>query len=210
MQISAAALNCLYRFIGGPLGVDLTLTIVRYATGFVTRSTIDVVDDEADLGSTSSLPPVPSVLRKRKMESVSETCCSSRFPDAKRPFSKESPSKCYPKSLSVLDMIKLGKIVDSCRTTVVRLYSFDIDLMTWSKVPKTVEFLIEEQPLGQGGFRSAYKATSQNVDFKNSCWVIKKYLPDAVATIEATNHTLEDHNKKVVQCICWPATLHFN
>ena len=26
-----------------------------------------------------------------------------------------------------------------------------------------------------------------------------KYLPDAVATIEATNHSLEDHNKKVVQ-----------
>ena len=156
---------------------------------FVPRSTIDVADDVAGLGSTSSLPPAPSVLRKRKMESISETC-SSRFPEAKRPFSKESPSKCYPKSLSVLDMIKLGMIVDSCRTTVVRLYSFDIDLMTWSKVPKTVEFLIEEQPLGQGGFRSAYKATSQNVDFKNSCWVIKKYLPNAVAIIEATNHTL--------------------
>ncbi|CAB4026843.1 transient receptor potential cation channel subfamily M member 6-like [Paramuricea clavata] len=96
-------------------------------------------------------------------------------------------------------MMKLGKIVDSRKTTVVHMYTFDIDLMTWSKVAQTVEFLVEANPLGQGGFRSAYKATTHNAEFKKCSWVIKKYLPDAVETIQATNHSLEDHNKKVVQ-----------
>jgi hypothetical protein len=92
-------------------------------------------DVEADLGNTSRLPPAPSAVRKRKVESASTSCFSSSFPESMRPAnSNGNPSKCYPKSLSVLDMMKLEKIVDSRKTTVVHMYSFDIDLMTWSKV----------------------------------------------------------------------------
>jgi hypothetical protein len=107
---------------------------------FIPRSSIDVVDDdvEADLGNTSSLPPAPSAVRKRKVESASTSYFSSSFSEYKRSaISNGSPSKCYPKSLSVLavlDMMKLGKIVDSRKTTVVHMYTFDIDLMTWAKV----------------------------------------------------------------------------
>ena len=104
---------------------------------FIPRSSIDVVDDdvETDLGNTNSLPPAPSAVEKRKVESGSTSCFSSSFPESKRPaISNGSPSKCYPKSLSVLDMMKLGKIVNSRETMVVNMYSFDIDLMTWSKV----------------------------------------------------------------------------
>jgi hypothetical protein len=179
---------------------------------FIPRTINVVDDDEADIENTSSLPPAPSVVRKRKMESASTSYFSRSFPDSKRPTtSNGSPSKCYPKRLSVLDMMKLGKIVDSRKTTVVDLYSFDIDLMTWSKVPQTVQFLVEVNPLGQGGFRSAYKATTRHAEFKKCSWVIKKYLPEAAATIEATNHSLEDHNKKVVQMhMRWHATLLFS
>ena len=98
---------------------------------FIPRTINVVDDDEADIENTSSLPPAPSVVRKRKMESASTSYFSRSFPDSKRPTtSNGSPSKCYPKRLSVLDMMKLGKIVDSRKTTVVDLYSFDIDLMT--------------------------------------------------------------------------------
>ena len=169
---------------------------------FIPRSSIDVAEDdddiEADSWNTSSLPHALSAPRNRKVESTS-TCFSSSFPEPKQPaILKGSTSKCCPKSLSVLDMMKLGQIVDSRKTTVVHMYSFDINQMTWSKLPQTVEFLVEANPLGQEGFRSAYKATTHNAKFKKCSWVIKEYLPDAVATIDATNHSLEDHNKKVV------------
>lgn len=154
-----------------------------------------LIVDVVDKGSL----PSPSRETKRKRETASETCSASCLSNAKRSFPSVNPSKCYPKSLSVLDMIKLGKIVDAQNTTLVHMYSFDMELMTWSKVAKTVEFIVEKQPLGQGGFRNAYNATSRDEEFKNSNWVIKKYLPEAVATIQATNQTVEDHNKKVVQ-----------
>ncbi|CAB4002438.1 transient receptor potential cation channel subfamily M member 6-like [Paramuricea clavata] len=161
---------------------------------FIPRSSIDVVDDdvETDLGNTSSLPPAQLAVRKRKVESAST---SSSIPEYKRPAtSNASPSKCYPKSLSVFDMMKLGKIVDSRKTTVVHMYTFDIDLMTWS-----MSFWLKQTLWVKGDSLSAYKATTHNADFKRCSWVIKKYLPDAVDTNQATNHSLEDHNKVVVQ-----------
>ncbi len=113
------------------------------------------------------------------------------------------------KSLSVPDMMKLGKIIDSRKTTVVDLYSFDLDLMTWSKVPQTVEFLVEANPLGQGGFRSVYKTTTHHAEFKKCSWVIKKYLPDAVAPLKQQT-TLW---KTTIGCpmhMRWHATLLFS
>ena len=170
---------------------------------FIPDSSIDV-DLSADLKSVStsasSLPPGLTTIRKREAKStVNSEAYSSSLPKAKRPCTGGSPSKCYPKSLSVLDMLKLGKIVDKHKTTVIHLYSFDINLMSWSKVPKTVEFFLDPNSLGEGGFRTAYKATSQHAEFKSSSWVIKKYLLTAVSTIEATNLTVVDHNKRVVQ-----------
>ena len=120
---------------------------------FVSDSELDIISSnviKSYTASTSSIPPVSSIFRKRKTESTSDGG-SSCLPEAKRSFSGRSRSKCYPKSLSMLDMMKLGKTVDSQKTTVIHLYSFDISLMTWSKVPKTVEFCVDEKPLGQGG-----------------------------------------------------------
>ena len=55
---------------------------------------------------------------------------------------KASPvkSQCYPKSLSVLEMLKMGKVLNNKRTTVITLHSFNIELMAWNLVPTTVEF----------------------------------------------------------------------
>ena len=105
----------------------------------------------------------------------------------------------YPKSLSVLDMLKLGKVINEKTSTIISLFSFDIKEMAWSLMPKAVEFIINKEPFGSGGFREAFKATSKTPKFKSSVWVIKKYLPDALMTIEQTNQTTEQHTKKVVQ-----------
>ena len=90
--------------------------------------------------------------------------------------SAASPSKFVPRSLSVMDMIKLGKVI-SKKTTSVQIYAFDMKDMSWSETLIVAEFTIEPQPFGVGGFRKAFKAVSPHKKFEASTWVIKKYLP---------------------------------
>ena len=72
-------------------------------------------------------------------------------------------------------------------------------LMVWSRKPTTVEFLIDKEPIGEGGFREAFKATSKPQGFQGRDWVLKKYLQSAENTIAETNQTVEQHTMKVVQ-----------
>ena len=59
---------------------------------------------------------------------------------AKGSGASSSPSKFAPLSLSAADKIKLGKIGTSQGpTTVVHLHTFDMDLLSLSKLPITVE-----------------------------------------------------------------------
>ena len=109
-----------------------------------------------------------------------------------------SPSKFVPRSLSVVDMIKLGKVINK-KTTSVQIYTFDMKHMTWSGTPRIAEFTIKPEPFGVGGFRKAFKATSHNKNFEGSTWVIKKYLPKVLNDIEVIGQTVEEHTKKVVQ-----------
>ena len=72
-----------------------------------------------------------------------------------------SPSKFAPLSLSITDMIKLGKIgTTQDTTTVVHLHTFDMDLLSWSKLPITVEFNEEKEPFAHGEFRNAHEAAT--------------------------------------------------
>ena len=81
-------------------------------------------------------------------------------------------------------MLKLGKVIAKNRTTVIDIFMFEH--MEWSTAPMTVEFRIADQPFASGGFREAFKATSDTLGFSGVTWVIKKYL----------RGTLEDVVKK--------------
>lgn len=96
-------------------------------------------------------------------------------------------------------MIKLGKLANSKATTVISIYKFDMENLSWSKVPATVEFNEEKQPFGSGGFRNAYKATTKHPEFNCPTWVIKRYLPEALKSIDEVGQTIEEHTRKVVQ-----------
>ena len=48
--------------------------------------------------------------------------------------------KNYPRSMSVSDMMKLGKLADGKESTVINVYKFDITSVTLSQVPIVVEF----------------------------------------------------------------------
>ena len=101
--------------------------------------------------------------------------------------SAPSLSKFVPRSLSVVEMLKLGKVITQS-TTSVHIYAFNFNEMSWSKTPSTVDFSMDKEPFGTGGFRQAFKATSNDKEFQGT-WVIKKYLPKSITDIEATGQS---------------------
>lgn len=58
---------------------------------------------------------------------------------------------------------------------------------------------LKKEPIGTGGFRQAFEATSQTKGFNTKKWVIKKYLTKTVEDIQFLNQTVESHTKKIVQ-----------
>ena len=142
--------------------------------------------------------------RKRKIDDISEGDNAEHGKAAvavaslPQQVSSQSPSKFVPQSLSVVEMLRLGKLIPNT-TTPVEIFNFDMSVMAWTGRPTAVEFSIESQPLGTGGFRKAFKATSNDRGFQGSTWVVKRDLEKASEDIIAIGQTLEEHTKKVVQ-----------
>ena len=135
------------------------------------------VDEEAtvEIPASTAEPYLAEPLSKKKklpqrVGSPPTSHTSARIESA------ASPSKFVPRSLSVVDMIRLGKVI-SKKTTSVQIYVFDMKGMSWSEIPIVAEFTIEPQPFGVGGFRKAFKSVSYHKNFTDSTWLIKKYLP---------------------------------
>ena len=138
-----------------------------------------------------SITEVPRPPKRNRVETAS----AKSLPCNKQ----SSPSKHCPKSLSVLEMLKLGKVIkEKSSYDSIELFAFDINEMAWCR-DSTVQFSIAKEPIGQGGFCEAFKATSKAGEFKSRDWVVKKYLQSAEDTIAETNQTVEQHTTKVVQ-----------
>ena len=135
--------------------------------------------------------------RKRKISEISQGQKAAAVTSVSQRAS-QSPSKFVPRSLSVVDMLKLGKLITNT-TTSVEIFNFDMSGMAWTGRPSTVEFSIEPEPFGTGGFRKAFKATSNDRGFNGSTWVVKKYLKKAADDILTIGQTIEEQTKKVVQ-----------
>ena len=152
---------------------------------------VERVGEGTELGIRERRPSLKSPPAKRHF-SGAETKTRS---ESKK--SAPSPSKFVPRSLSVVEMLKLGKVITQS-TTSVHIYAFNFNEMSWSKTPSTVDFSIEKEPFGTGGFRQAFKAATNYQEFQGT-WVIKKYLPKSISDIQATGQSIEQHTKKVVQ-----------
>ena len=118
---------------------------------------VESVDVELDPGDGPSEP-------KRQKSNVS---CFAGSPSKSVPTfcRKDAPGATqYPKSLSVSEMMKLGKTIKET-TTAVDVFTFDVGALSWSKERERVEFMISKTPFASGGFQEAYKATSRNKKF---------------------------------------------
>ena len=150
---------------------------------------IESVDTELDPGEGPSEP-------KRRKGAISYAGSPSKSVPA---FSRKyMPPKQFPKSLSISKMLKLGKTIEET-ATVIEVFTFDLEALSWSKEPDRVEFSVAKTPFASGGFRKAYKATSRDKKFAGKQWVLKRYLPETQKTIEEMGDTEESHTKKVVQ-----------
>ena len=159
---------------------------------FVERAVVDL-DEGPEPGPEESQPEFPASKKR---------CLPESQLKRKSQPSTSAPSPCKSKfvarSLSVVDMLKLGKGIVKT-TTSINIYPFGFDSMTWSRTPSNIEFTIDEEPFGVGGFRKAFKAKSLEKEFTSNTWVVKKYMAKAVEDITTTGQTVEQHTKKVVQ-----------
>ena len=125
---------------------------------------IESVDVELDPGEG------PSQLKHQKSNVSYAGSPSKSVPTFYR---KDVPVwKQYHKSLSVSEMLKLGKTIKET-TTAIDMFTFDLDGLSWSKEPERVEFTVSKTLFTSGGFREAYKATSRNQKFAGKQWVLK-------------------------------------
>ena len=123
---------------------------------------------------------------------------STSHPCGIRPEKVSPESRFIPKSLSVVDMLKLGNQIKRT-TTAIEVYNFDFQAMAWSASPVLVDFNMEETAFGAGGFREAFKATSKHKEYSYTNWVVKHYLDKSLEDMRTLGQTPEQHTKKSVQ-----------
>ena len=115
-----------------------------------------------------------------------------------RPDKVSPESRFIPKSLFVIDMLKLGNQIKRT-TTTIEIYNFDFQATAWSASPVLVDFNMEDTAFGVGGFREAFKATSKHKDYSYTTWVVKRYLDKSLEDMRTLGQTPEQHTKKSVQ-----------
>lgn len=113
-------------------------------------------------------------------------------------FARERAQRHYPKSLSISKMLQLGKTIEETSTSI-EIFPFNLQEMSWPTCGERADFTVAKKPFASGGFREAYKASSNSARFKVNTWVVKKYLPETLTVLEEMNETVESHTKKVVQ-----------
>ena len=84
-------------------------------------------------------------------------------------------STVFPKSVSVTDLLKAGKLVKPPATnmTALDLENFDVTEMKWVR-SGSLKLEIEETGFSHGAFRDAFRATSVDKNVAQTKWVVKQ------------------------------------
>lgn len=110
------------------------------------------------------------------------------------------PKTVYPKSISLENLLRAGKLVKPPEITTLKVEAFDVGNAKWVAMP-TIEVEIEQKSFAGGAFRDAYKAKCVNKGGSlGEELVVKKYSPEAIKEItETLKVPLKNHTKKQVQ-----------
>ena len=91
-----------------------------------------------------------------------------------------------PKSLSAIDMMKLGQHVQNKErhSAKILIEKFNMESTEWS-IRKEVLFEIDDKAFVEDGFHMAYKAEGNYESFIGNTWVVKKYRISSKETCES-------------------------
>ena len=126
-----------------------------------------------------------------------KTSAESNFKKPKPGSDSGTSRQEVPKSISISQMMNLGKVL-SKDMTMIEVFNFDFDAQMWSSVPQTIEMSMEPHKFAEGGFRDAYKAVGTSPGFKGK-WVVKIYKQSTLECIKQLGQTPEMQAKKCVQ-----------
>ena len=143
---------------------------------------------------------VPSPEKKNQRQAARATARSVFTPPAK----VITPNKTvFPKSVSISELLKAGKLVKPKAATDLELEQFNIQNSLWVNF-STLKVVIEEKEFDSGTFRNAFlaKPSGDNLPHLSaSDWVIKKYNQAAITSIiEDLKISIEDHTRKKSKC----------
>ena len=102
-----------------------------------------------------------------------------------------------PKCLSVIDMMKLGKLIRNKErsSAKVLIEKLNKEKNEWSISKETI-FEIEDKAFAEDGFHMAYKAKSDDESLRGNKWVVKKYNASSKETFENMGETCESQSRK--------------
>ena len=69
------------------------------------------------------------------------------------------------KSLSVVEVLKLGTVIHDRSTDIIQLYTFNVNQMSWSRNQQEVEFAIENEPMELKDSGEHFKLAAQHQVF---------------------------------------------
>ena len=138
---------------------------------------------------------------ERKRSAASEPASPPKRKRCANPLENQT---LVPKSVSLGDLLRAGKLVKPKQKVLLHLEQFDVTKCTWLK-SGAIAVEIEEKKFSSGAFRDAFHArytpTDSQTDQSNAVeWVVKKYQEKSLRTITEVLHmTVEDHTRKQVQ-----------
>ena len=108
-----------------------------------------------------------------------------------RPDETQSPlppmlSPCFPKSVSLADLLKARKLVKPKNQIICTLYleTYNVAKKEWETLmPTPIQFTMDSEKFSEGGFRDAFMATTSQSGLPGK-WVIKQYKDDKMESIE--------------------------
>ena len=103
------------------------------------------------------------------------------------PKPKDKTANVHPKSLSVTQMLNLGKVLQR-KSIVAEIFKFNLEDMNWSSCQEKVELVIEKEPFAKGQFHEVFKAKSPTKGYNGYTWVVKKYLPSTLQCISVSRN----------------------
>lgn len=141
---------------------------------------------------TKSIPSLPPVYVDEPSRS------EPNVPSPKKTTDKGKVPSSVPASISLSQMLKLGKIIQP-KVDIVTLQLQEFSITEMWQEPFKAKFLLQRESFAKGGLREAFIAKAISGMPTRGKYVLKKYQKDKEENVLQYSPTLEEHTRKIVQ-----------